>query len=297
MLPLVCLYISFISRKDSILSIINQDSSYYAIMSRSIGDKARLLDYVVPGHILEIGFGGGELMDILHESGNTVYGLDASDVSVDRVSDKPYFERVVEAFADETFEAFGANKFDTVIMSSVLHEVFSYGSRNSLNARTMVAWHDAIANIAKTIKPGGRLLIRDGVMADNYNEAVTLTMLNKDVQGIHDYLDLQPFPQISLTQISDTDFIGNMESVASTIYTYTWGPKSLPRESQELYGLATLDDYASNVESHGFSCKYKQAYVRSGYVDHLSSKVLLTQNGQPVGWPPTNALWIFEKTD
>lgn len=277
------------------MSIINQNETYYSIMSRSVGDKARLLDHVVPGHILEIGFGGGELMNILHEAGNTVYGLDASEVSVSRVSDKAYFERVVEAYADETFEAFGANKFDTVIMSSVLHEVFSYGSRGGINARTMIAWHDAIANIAKTIKPGGRLLIRDGVLADNYEDVVTMTMLNNDIQGIYDYLHLQPFPQVSLTRISDNDFIGSMESVASTIYTYTWGPKSLPRESQELYGLATLDDYATNVEGHGFVCDYKNAYVLSGYVDHLSPKVLLTQDSNPIDWPPTNAIWIFTK--
>lgn len=277
--------------------VLLQNDLYYERMASSVGDKSRLLPYLKGKRVLEIGFGGGELMDILHAQGYEVYGVDASDVSVSKLQEKPYAERVVEAFADEIVGQWPENYFDTVIVSSVLHEVFSYGNRDGKDKHSLNSLKVTLGAIMKALRPGGRLLLRDGVLAENWDEKILLTMLNQDVQGVKNYLSLQPFKdRVSLSLVDEFTFLGNMESVASFAYTYTWGEEALPRESQELFGVLTQKEYCSLLEETGFRMVHHEEYVQEGYVKELSPKLIMqTMNEETVAFPPTNAIWIAEK--
>lgn len=276
---------------------LNQNALYYERMASSIGDKARILPYVRGEKVLEIGFGGGELMDILEEHGYSTYGIDASDVSVAKVSGKPYSDRVTEAYANEITENFGMEFFNSVILSSVMHEVFSYGNRDDLHKHSLESFDDTIKEIWDSLAPQGRILIRDGVLAENWDEKVQLVMLNEDVAGVEKYLEMQPFKdRVSLTYQGGNTFLGNLESVAAFAYTYTWGEPALPRESQELFGVLTQNEYRTLLESHGFTMVHSQEYVQEGYVTALSPKMeIRDMEGNIMPFPSTNAIWVAEK--
>jgi SAM-dependent methyltransferase len=279
--------------------VLNQDALYYERMASSVGDKARLLSFVQGEKVLEIGFGGGEVLDMLHEQGYEVYGLDASDVSTGKVKDKPYGKRVVEAYADEISQHWPNGHFDTIIISSTLHEVFSYGNRNGKNKHSLEALHSTIKEIHDALAPGGRILVRDGVLAVNWDTKTKIFMKNGDMEGVEHYLALQPFKdRVSLTLTDVNTYIGNLESAAALAYTYTWGAKSLARESQELFGVLTLDEYSALLTSVGFNVIHSEEYVQQGYLDNLSPKMAFSDlDGNPVNFPSTNAIWIGEKRD
>lgn len=277
--------------------VLNQNELYYQRMAGTVGDKSRILEYVVGSEILEIGFGGGELLDILHDKSLTVYGIDASEVSVDKVSDKSYADNIRVAYANEISQHWENESFDTIMLSSVLHEVFSYGNRLERGKHSISSLSDTFSECFKALKPGGRIVIRDGVKAQNWDDKVQLVMLNNDIQGVYDYLDLQPFKElVSLTQTDNDTFLGNMESVEAFAYTYTWGKGSLERESQELFGVLTSEEYAYLLESHGFKMLYQTEYVQQGYIKHLSPQLRFQdQEGNELPFPSTNAIWVAEK--
>lgn len=277
--------------------VLDQNKLYYERMASSIGDKARLLPFVKGEKVLEIGFGGGELLDILDDTGYEVYGLDASPISESKVLQKAYGIRTKEAYANEIGEHWKNSFFNSVILSSVIHEVFSYGNRNGQYKRSLMPVSETLESIYDSLMPGGRIIIRDGVQASNGEEKVTLKMLNGDVAGVKNFLDLQPFKaRISLTQISDDTFLGTLESVQSFAYTYTWGEEALARESQELFGILPLKTYGEFIEAHGFKLVHSEEYVQQGYIDALSPKIeILDEEGNSVDFPPTNAIWVAEK--
>jgi SAM-dependent methyltransferase len=277
--------------------VLNQDALYYERMASSVGDKARLLSFVHGSKVLEIGFGGGEVLDLLNDQGYEVYGLDASNVSTGKVKNKPYDSRVVKAYADEISQHWANGYFDTIIISSTLHEVFSYGNRDGKHKHSLESINSTIKGIYEALAPGGRILLRDGVLATNWDKKTKLFMKNGDIEGVKNYLDLQPFKgRVSLTRTDTNTFIGTLESVAAFAYTYTWGAKALARESQELFGLLTLVEYAALIENIGFKVIHREEYVQQGYIDNLNPKMELTDlEGNPMDFPPTNAIWIGEK--
>lgn len=277
--------------------VLNQNALYYERMASSVGDKARLLPFVHGKRVLEIGFGGGEVLDMLHEQGYEVYGLDASDVSTGKVACKPYGNNVVDAYADEISQHWSQGYFDTIIISSTLHEVFSYGNRNGKDKHSLDSIRATIKEIHDALAPGGRILLRDGVLATDWDTKTKILMKNGDTEGVANYLALQPFKdRVSLTLIAKDTFIGTLESVASFAYTYTWGTEALPRESQELFGVLTLSEYSDLIEKIGFTVIHREEYVQQGYIDNLAPKMELADlDGNPMDFPPTNAIWIGEK--
>lgn len=277
--------------------VLDQNKLYYERMASSVGDKARLLPFVTGSRILEIGFGGGELLDILSDDGYDVYGLDASPISEAKVLHKAYGVHTAEAYADEIGEHWGNKFFDSVILSSVMHEVFSYGNRNGKHKHSVQAVIDTLDSIRNSLVPGGRLVLRDGVLATNWSDKVYMKMLNDDIAGVEAYLRLQPFKdRVSLTRVDEDTYFGTLESVEAFAYTYTWGEAALPRESQELFGLFTLNGYQDILWENGFKVVHAEEYVQQGYIDALSPKIELTdESGEPVSFPPTNAIWVAER--
>lgn len=278
--------------------VLNQNELYYQRMASSVGDKARLLQHLTGTSVLEIGFGGGELLDILHEEGYLVYGLDASPVSESKVINKPYGARTVEGFADEIKVSFPDTKFDNVILSSVMHEVFSYGNRGAAGKHSLFSFDAVLREIHASLNPGGRILIRDGVLAENWEDKVKLVMLNGDVAGVEEYLELQPFKdRVNLMYQGDDTYLGNLESVAAFAYTYTWGPDALLRESQELFGVLTRKEYVTLLQSYDFRMLTDEEYVQEGYVHALSPLMdIRDMEDNVLPFPSTNAIWVAEKS-
>src|SRR5262249_46846573 len=134
-------------------------------MNAARSDKARMLDFARPGTIVEIGPGGGVVLDLLEERfpESTVIGVDLSREVVAALEQRARASRrrwrVLLGPAEELARHVPA-PVDTVVFCSILHEVYSYTEpRFSLESVRRV-----VAAAFEALGPGGRLVIRDGVM-------------------------------------------------------------------------------------------------------------------------------------
>jgi SAM-dependent methyltransferase len=289
----------------------NLEERYFERMAHSVGDKRRILAYLPPitdvtnpPSILDVGAGGGEFADALREFGYNVTALDASDDAIMRI--RKVFPKLTTAkFLANHADEIGENVFDVVVCSSILHEVFSYGD-DVHQAGHISSLERAFASFAKVLKPNGLLVIRDGVKPDNFASEGTITVGSEGkVEDIFKYLDMCPFAngvasgerghKIALAYKGDGVFTGKADSLMEAAYTYTWGLDSFPRETQELYGVMTLNEYAEFIEAHGFTVEEKFAYRQEGYPKHLEGKLELNVDGVINDWFNSNAIWVARK--
>ncbi|WP_157544286.1 methyltransferase [Jonesia quinghaiensis] len=267
------------------------DDVYYSRMASSLGDKVAILDHILPGNIVDVGSGGGELGAAIAQAFPTsrVVGIDPFPYPHSAIP-------VLEGYADELLSIV-ETPVDTIVASSILHEVFSYGNRDALRGSmrnidlTLRVFHQALA-------PGGRLIIRDGVTPDNPESLATMTLLNpEDDAWVERYLAECPFAQpgydrtVALVRRAPGVWEGTIHSLTEFAFTYTWGAESFARESQEFYTAMSEDDYVGFAHAVGFTVIHSQQYVQPGYIDHLHNRLTFS-----FPFPATNALYVLDKT-
>jgi len=286
------------------------EERYFERMAGSLGDKARLLEYLpkvtetkVP-RVLDVGAGGGEFANELSKLGYDVTALDASDDAIMRMRSNFPLLTTAKFLANHADEL-GEGSFDVVICSSILHEVFSYGD-DIHNAGHISSIGRAFEAFERLLVRGGVLLIRDGVLPDNWDDEGTVTLGREGkAEDVKAYLDMCPFANgvaygrqgtlVRLTEVEAGIYSGNLRSLMEFAYTYTWGVDSFPRETQELYGVMTLSQYSAYLEINGFKVETAYSYLQPGYATHLVNKLALDINGVIDDWPASNAIWVARK--
>lgn len=286
------------------------EDRYFERMAGSLGDKKRILDYLPPvtneyaPKVLDIGAGGGEFSFVLTELGYNVTAIDASDEAVNRIRVK-YPQVTTATLLANQVDELPLNNYDAVVCSSILHEAFSYGD-NVHKAGHISSLVRALKAFHKVLKPGGRVIIRDGVLPKNWEASASVQLMgNTPVSVVYDYLKMCPFAngkaygnQGSLVKLEEQDnkiFTGNVRSVLEFSYTYTWGIESYPRETQELYAVLTLEGYRDLLMSEGFNVIVSYSYLQSGYPEHLQGVLDLKVDGEKVEWFDSNAIWVAVK--
>lgn len=286
------------------------EARYFERMAKSLKDKIKIVEHL-PGvtigapapKVLDIGAGGGEFANTLTEMGYDVTAIDASDDAVMRIRKNFPHLTTAKLLANHVQEL-GVEKFDAVVCSSILHEIFSYG--DDTRAKGDYASLDAaFDSFFKVLKPGGRIIIRDGVLPTNWNDLGTITLLDgHEEYAVFIYLKMCPFANgysettgdlVNLTKVGPKTFEGNVRSLLEFSYTYTWGFDSYPRETQELYAVKTLDGYVSLLGTHGFVVTHTEEYLQPGYPEHLKDMIRLNVNGVEDDWFNSNAIWVAEK--
>ena len=280
-----------------------QDDTYFRRMKSSLGDKSRILDHLVEGTVLDFGAGGGDLSDAIRQLGYDVVAVDGSPAAVAKINVNYPEVNAVQAMGHELLDHFPEKSFDNIVCCSILHEVFSYG--DDVNAPySLESVFRMMTIFRKLLRDGGRLIIRDGVAPTDANDKTFIKFKNDDgMKFLKAYSEQAPFYAdeniaggICLDKVDEFVVEGSMRSVMEFLYTYTWGWNSLPRESQEVYGVFSLRDYSEMLSNHSFNTLSASEYVQQGYVDHLSKLVSIAdEDGVDMPYPATNMLIVAEK--
>lgn len=272
------------------------EERYFRRMAAAVDEKTQLTDWLRGGRVLDIGAGGGELaarIAVLPDIEETI-ALDDSADAIAHLEQMPGI--TVRSGSADQLEVLGLRDLDGIVMSSVLHEIASYGPNGPENGRQAVMANLTI--IAKALSPGGVLVIRDFVTPARPDRLTTLVTPGHDGDELLSaYLKRVPLPELRrLESLGQHRFVGSARVVTEALLTVNWGAESLPRETQEQYCQFELDELVDAVEALGAGLRlvHREAWVQPGYRQHLAAWSVLEQDGTP-WFPETKAIWVFEK--
>ena len=294
-------------RKDDFDRLANE-AQYLVSMNAARNDKARMLQFLKPGKIVEVGPGGGVVLDLLesHFPDSEIIGLDASHQVVVALEQRKKQQnnkwKIIEGNAFEFSKYFEKESLTDIVFCSILHEIYSYietedGSRFHLESvqKMLQSAFDALA-------PGGRILIRDGIMPEHKPQH--LTFIAEDARPFFDAF-CREFKgrKIDYQEVNENTVLLDSADAMEFMYTYTWGPDSFPYEVREQYGVMTYQDYCESILSWlGDRAKLielpesEALVLQPGYVTALKDKVRISDvMGNPLPYPPSNAIIVVEK--
>ena len=293
------LYDMFGFRRDAFDRLNNEDK-YLATMNASESStKNTIIDYVAGSKVVDVGSGGGVLLDLLEEKypEKTIIGTDISDNVIMELEKKKSMEGhnwsvLRHNFVDGPFP-YGA---DSIIFSSILHEVFSY--TETKNGRFEIdTVKQALKNAYDSLEKGGRIIIRDGVKSLMDDSVIEITFTDpsgldffknyvRDFEGLKDIRDKKILIKEEEGKASAcTNFVREF------LYTYTWGQESYAHEVQEQFGYFTIAEYRAYFEGLGAKIIRCDSFLEPGYVEHLSPKVKLSVDC----FPDSNCIVVVEK--
>ncbi|MFN2746491.1 class I SAM-dependent methyltransferase [Bacillus sp. z60-18] len=301
---IVLLYDFFEFRRDSFDRLQNEQT-YLSDMNRAEDYKKKIADYAVGEKMLDIGAGGGVMLDLLteHHPEAEVIGIDLSVNVIEELQKRKVREhkpwQVKQADALDLPEYIEKESVDTIVFSSILHEMFSYipYEGRKFNQRVIAK---ALRSSFDVLKPGGRIIIRDGIMTEAKDD--TRRIRFKDPRGI-DFLKryVRDFKgrSVQILKLENDAATLYVNDAMEFLYTYTWGEEAYPHEVQEQFGYFTPSEFQACIEKElgdRANILVFEHYVQEGYEEHLSPKIELTdRHGAPVSLPDSTCFIVVEK--
>ena len=261
-------------------------------MDASWPEKAKLLRFVKPGVIADLGCGVGTVLDLLRREypKSTLVGVDLSEEMLAWSR-----ERVPSADLrrhDISRRLFDDGSIDTVVLCSVLHEVFSYNGYDASFVR------DTLRSCADALKPGGRLILRDGVQPP-VNDAVYLTFRNEAARVKFVWFAKEfGSSEIAWREIEGRVQVARrdaMEFLTKYLYDVNW-----QYEVKEHFGVFTLGQWAGELRSAGFRVVHAESYLipwlrDTHWAKDLTLEVKVEGRYRPGEWPHSTMLVAGEK--
>lgn len=250
------------------MSLLCNKSEYIKRMNSAIKDKSVLLNYIVGEKVLDFGCGSGILSSLIAEKfpNKEVYGFDES---VEMIKEAQMYgnDNVIFTSSLNIY----ALTFDTIILCSVLHEVYSYGEEEK-------SVYDLFKKLNEMLKPGGRIIVRDGFLT-NGNSKISSTFIDQE-DGFNFFKNYErgyKWEKPELRIGSDGyKVIGTLDTVKEFLNKYTWGWNSLPREVHEKINFFSQNDFRKLGDSFGY--RTNVSYVlQKEYFEYLKQKVNLNK--------------------
>ena len=265
---------------------------YAAGMEASAADKAKLLEFVRPGVIADLGCGTGTVLELLRRKfGRSQFiGVDLSPEMIERCGKR--FPGAEIRCHDITLPLFDEGSVDTVVLCSIMHEVFSYkGYDYSAVRKTLFHCADAL-------RPGGRLIIRDGLKPAK-DDAVYLTFLNQKAYDKFVRFALEFGSSEIVWKLSDNRVQvarrDAMEFLTKYIYDENW-----KFEVKEQFGVFSLDGWVEEFRKTGIKVIHKESYLipwlRTTHWEK-DVKMEMNKNGtyEPTEYPDSTMIIVGEK--
>lgn len=301
---IILLYDFFGFRKDGFDRLQNEQN-YLTDMNNAKNYKKAIADYAVGNKMLDIGAGGGIMLDILSDSHSkaTVIGIDISTNVIESLEKRKIREKkswyVKQADALQLKETFALNSMDTIIFSSILHEMYSYIPYKGIKFNPEVI-SDSLTSAFEVLKPGGRIIIRDGIMTEPKEELRQIEFkLPNGMDFFKRYVNDFKGRQITFEQINKSTIQLPINDAMEFLYTYTWGEEAYPHEIQEQFGYFTPTEYKDVI--HKVIGKKGKVllfdhYLQDGYGEHLLPKVkLMDASRNVVKLPDSTCFIVIEK--
>lgn len=301
---IVLLYDFFEFRKDSFDRLQNE-AAYLSDMNGAEDYKKKIADYAVGERMLDIGAGGGVMLDLLTDQHPEaeVIGIDLSVNVIEELQKRKVREHkpwhVKQADALDLPEYFEQESVDTIVFSSILHELFSYIPYEGKKFNHLVI-AQALKSSFDILKPGGRIIIRDGIMTENKEE--TRRIRFKDPDGmeflkryVHDFKGRK----VQILETEKDAAVLFVNDAMEFLYTYTWGEEAYPHEVQEQFGYFTPSEFRRCIGKElgeRANILVFEHYVQAGYEEHLYPKIELTDRlGRRVPLPDSTCFIVIEK--
>ncbi|WP_235576097.1 methyltransferase domain-containing protein [Rossellomorea vietnamensis] len=293
------------AEKSPLYDRLSNEQTYLSDMNSSQDFKKKIADYAVGKTMVDIGPGGGVMLELLtrHHPGATVIGIDIAVNVVEELKRKKQRENaeweVMQGDALKLEEQIGKEGADTIVFSSILHEMFSYIPYEGEKFN-----HEVIAQTLKSslkaLRPKGRIIIRDGIMTEPEEEKRIIRF--KDPQGrpfFKRYVGDFKGRTITYHSAGDDAVLLNVNDAMEFLYTYTWGEEAYPHEVQEQFGYFTPSAFREFIEATlGDQAEILlfEHYLQDGYEEHLAHKIELTdETGKPVRLPDSTCFIVIEK--
>ncbi|MBO4653843.1 MAG: methyltransferase [Lachnospiraceae bacterium] len=302
---IIVLYDMFGFRRDA-FDRLNNENKYLATMNQTANStKESIISYVTGRTVVDVGSGGGVLLDRLEQNfpEKRIIGTDISANVIDVLNGKKAkeghrWEVRIHNFVEGEF----GEPVDSVIFSSILHEIYSY-TETERGRFDIESVKKALCNAYRSLCPGGRIIIRDGVKTDSkelrtvhFADASGLEFLQNYRQDFRGLTDIPEEAKLTAIDAENLTVTGDINFIREFMYTYTWGSESYAHEVQEQFGYWTLAEYKAFLTSLGAKLIVSEELLEPGYPEHLKEKLTLTDAaGSEVDYPPSNCILVAEK--
>lgn len=282
-----------------------EEERYLTTMNQSIDYKKIILDHITGGRVVDIGPGGGALMDMIEERfpEKQVLGVDIAENVLEALKKKKQLEGrkwdVVYGDALHLDQYMEKESADTIIYCSILHELYSYIEYNGRKFN-----HDTLACALKSafevLKKGGRIIIRDGIMTEPAEQKRIIQFLSGDgMEFLERYARDFKGRQIQYAVTGHNEVIMPVNDAMEFLYTYTWGEKSYVHEVNEQFGYFTpsgFRDFILGLFGGRARIAELRHFLQDGYTIALSPKVrILDENRSETRLPDSTCLIVIEK--
>lgn len=234
-------------------------------------------------NILDVGCGSGVMLKALEEENPkaTLTGLDLNIDAIKSLEANSNWKLYHMDFMD-----LKDVKFDTIIFSSILHEISSYNS--DLNKRfTEIPIKEAFIKSNELLEDNGSVIVRDGLLSSkedrNNKRIITFTNPNGSIWLYKFQNDFRGFDKLDIDtkilEIEDNKYLVSEGFLKEFLCTYTWGEESYPREINERFGILTKDEWLSLLKETGFKIE-TVIESKEEYEKYLSSKInIINEDG------------------
>ena len=297
------LYDLFGFRRDSYDRFYNE-LNYLNTMNSGKNEKSIILNYLVGKKVLDVGPGGGVLLDLIENKSSDydVWGIDLSQNVIDKLNEKKSNENhkwnIVKGDALNLTKYFEKNSVDSIIYSSIIHELYSYieFDGKKFNKETI---KKSLKEAYEILKVGGRIIIRDGIMSEPVNSYRLIEFKNiEDINILNRYCNDFKGRNITYKKVNDNTVKMLLNDAMEFLYTYTWGEQSYPLEVQEQFGYFTLNEYVNFIKENLVGSKIieSKSFLQEGYEKNLLNKIsIYDENFNVVKLPDSTSIIVIEK--
>jgi SAM-dependent methyltransferase len=268
--------------------------SYGAQMDAALAQKLEdLLPWIVPGLVVDKGCGTGKLLVELSRRFPTsaFVGVDLSREFLRRCDENTYYAEDVVLVAGNACDVSVPDATaTTIVLSSIVHEIWTY------SGYSLAAVERALAAAARELRPGGVLLVRDGVSPGRM--PLRMRFLGPEVAATFARFAIEykhgtgvAYRQVGPDTVELDAHLAN-EFLCKKDYQKNWHI-----EVHEEFGTFTLSEWRDLIERAGLRLVAQRALVNPWIVEHRyrGSLVLEDAHGTPVPWPATNVVVVAER--